>query len=99
MFSYGLLPMDTPVLDDQHRLTTVMWDTGCSLKDLPRVIDNRDKWRERKSENSVSLAWLYDEELLFSIRLEYFYHHVEMISKESISIMLEKKKTKKDVAF
>ena len=28
-------------------------DTGCSLEDLPRVIDDRVGWRERESGNSV----------------------------------------------
>ena len=36
-------PMDAPVLVDQlEHLQLLCMDTGCSLEDLPDVIDDRD---------------------------------------------------------
>ena len=43
-FSHGPLHMYVPVLADQQELTNISVDTRCSLKDLPRVINNRDGW-------------------------------------------------------
>ena len=34
-----LIQMDIPVLSEQ-----LCVDTGCSREDLPRVVDNRDRW-------------------------------------------------------
>ena len=35
-------------------------DTGCSLEDLPRVMDDRDRWRERVSGKYVLSAQIDD---------------------------------------
>ena len=53
-----------------HGCTSIGWlartylhqlcvDTGCSLEDLPGVMDDRDGWRE--SGKSILLAWLDDD--------------------------------------
>ena len=51
--------MDKPVLADQQDLCT---DIGCSLENLPEVMDDRDGWRERESEKSVLAARLDDDD-------------------------------------
>ena len=38
-----------------HQLCT---DTGCSLEDLTRAMDDRGRWREWERESSVLSAWL-----------------------------------------
>ena len=35
-------------------------DTGCSLEDLPGVMDNRDEWRERERESQEDPCWRRD---------------------------------------
>ena len=56
----GLLYMDTPLLADYQRLMYIKLceDTGCTLKDLPSVIDERERERHRQTGNSVVSAWL-----------------------------------------
>ena len=42
--------MDTPMLADQEKLTFINWaDTGCCLKDLQRLMINKDGCQERES--------------------------------------------------
>ena len=31
-------------------------DTGCSLKELPGGMDDRDEWQERESKDSVTIG-------------------------------------------
>ena len=52
MFSYGRLYIDAQWLDDQLQLRT---DTGCSLEDQPKAMDDRDGWREREREFGKSM--------------------------------------------
>ena len=50
-FFCGPLHIDVQVLVDQQELICQLCaDTGCSLEDLPGVIDDRDGWKERKKE-------------------------------------------------
>ena len=53
MFSDGLLHMDESVLADQQKLTNkhqLCVDTVCSLENQPGMMDDRDRWWERKRE-------------------------------------------------
>ena len=45
--------MDMPVLVDQQELIyfNSLWTFGCNLEDLPRAINDKDGWRERKRES------------------------------------------------
>ena len=44
---YGSIHMDVQVLDDQLELLQQLWiDGGCSLEDLPEVMDERCMSRE-----------------------------------------------------
>ena len=53
-------------------------DTGCSLEDLPKVMNDRDEWweserereRERESRKSVLVAWFYDD-IIIIIKLNW----------------------------
>ena len=56
--------MDTPVLVIQQKLIfNSCVDTDCHLENLPRVITNRDRWREREreSQGNLLLAYLDDD--------------------------------------
>ena len=49
-FSYGPLHTDVEVLDDQRELIYNNSDTGCSLENLPKEIDDKDEGWERVRE-------------------------------------------------
>ena len=58
MVFYSVLYIDVPVLANQQRLIQALYRHRLSLKDLPRVIDNRDGWWERIRElHDVSTSW------------------------------------------
>ena len=51
--------VERPIVTYLQQLPT---DTGCSLEDLPKAMDDRDKWRRRVRENraiSPSYWWWY----------------------------------------
>ena len=51
-----------PIKD--YYLQQLCTDTGCSLEDLPDVMDDRDKWQERPkeiSESSMTRWWYLPE--------------------------------------
>ena len=54
-FSYGHPTIGWPARSYIHHLCV---DTGCSLKDLPRVIDDWDGWREREGKRESSKSML-----------------------------------------
>ena len=44
-------------------------DTECSLEDLPKAMDDGDKWRERGSGKWMFTVWLYDNDTLIKGRI------------------------------
>ena len=54
-FSYGPLYMDMQVLVDEVELlyNSFVW-IECSLEDLPKAMDDREKWQERVREICAS---------------------------------------------
>ena len=48
--SYRILHTDTSVLVDQQKLHPFCGNTVCHLDDLPRVMADRDGWKERVKE-------------------------------------------------
>ena len=48
--SHGHARVGRPTRTYLHHLCT---DTGCSLKDQPEVMDDRDEWRERESKENL----------------------------------------------
>ena len=63
IFSYGLLRMDTPVLGDQQRLTSII-----NLEGLPGAMDDRERGREKERVNklrAISTTWWWWSVFLF----------------------------------
>ena len=65
-FSYG--PLHIPVSTNQQGFKFCA-DTGCSLEDLPGVRDDKDRWWERESRNSVLSIWLDADDNIYSFRM------------------------------
>ena len=62
--SHGRVKVRRPIRTYLQQFCT---DTGCSMEDLPGVMDNSDGWRERVREIYASgMTWWYIYEVLFN---------------------------------